>query len=70
MEEQNCADLVHLGTERIQELGTAVVECNWNVNRMQLRLTLKSIGLITSALNLVHNASQLQDDSISASTLL
>lgn len=57
MEEQNCVDLFHLGTECIQELGTAVVECNWNVNGMQLGLTLKPIGLITSGLDLVHNAS-------------
>lgn len=63
-------DLFHLGTECIQELGTAVVECNWNVNGMQLGLTLKPIGLITSGLDLVHNTSQLQDDSISANTLL
>lgn len=63
-------DLFHLGTQCIQELGTAVVECNWNVNGMQLGLTLKPIGLITSGLDLVHSASQLQDDSISANTLL
>lgn len=47
-----------------------MVECNWNVTGMQLGLTLKPTGLITSALDSVYNDSQLQDDSISASTLL
>lgn len=70
MKEQNCVDLVHLSTGCIQESGTAVVECNWDVTGMQLGLTLKPVGLTTSCLDLVHNASQLQDDSISASTLL
>lgn len=48
----------------------AVVECNWNVTGMQLGLTLKPIGSVASCLHLVHNASQLQDELISASTLL
>lgn len=63
-------DFVHLSTECIQESGTAVVECNWNVTGMQLGLTLKPIGLITSGLDSVHNDSELQGDSISASTFL
>lgn len=70
MKKQILVYLVHLSTECVQESGTAVVECNWNVTGMQLGLTLKPIGLTTSCLDLVHNASQLQDDFISASTIL
>lgn len=63
-------DFVHLSTDCIQESSTAVLECNWNVTGMHLGLTLKPTGLITSGLDSVHNDSQLQDNSISASTLL
>lgn len=64
--------LVEFSPEYIQESDTAVVGelCNGIQTGTQQGLIQKPVGLITLCSDLVHDASRLQDDSLSAGAFL